>query len=472
MNQRNNISVWGGILFLGMLFINGLCAQAPLEGWNAEKQIQSHLDALLKTWPVASTSGNKKETDRLAGWEASNTISLGEIYNDLGAEGEDFSDFDFSLTSHERDIRAAAPDMDLTWGQPVDRFIRLYLENPKSTQAIFALAKFYFPLFEQELEKMGLPKGLKYLPAAQSGLNPLAVAKSGAAGMWQIPYLPARRYGLRISETIDERRHYRKSTTAALQHLKFLHEQYHDWHLAIAAYHSGSAPVNQALKQTPGSADFWSVYPHLPAESRDYVPAFLAMIYVMNGAETKDWAPRNIALSGETEQIKLDRGVEMTPAAQVLGLPLAQLQALNPVYRSEVVPAGETGYPFEVPKGYGLKFEQNKDSIYYLIDSVLHQPVPEPKPVTKVKPQPKPISDVPPPPNSVIVEYTIQSGDALYTIARWFEVSVEAIQSWNGVDGTRIRAEDKLKIYVPKERKTYFEKMNTLTYEEKQELVR
>lgn len=472
MKKLNFISRSLGACASLILIISNLNAQLSDTGWTCEQQLTCHLDGLLKTWPVKGSTNSNSQPDQLGEWDIPQDIPLSAIYNDLAKlEVASDSSIERVYGTQEQTLAAATQGMQLKWNRRADHFVHLYLNDKKeSTAALKGLSKHYFPLFERELQHAGLPTGLKYFPAAASGMNPLAVAQSGASGMWQLHYLPAKRYGLRVSEPVDERRHVRKSTTAALEHLKALHSKFHDWHLAIAAYHSGPANVNKALKKASNPKDFWSVYPHLPEETRDYVPAYLAVIVVLNGEAGAAIEAAPIALSGQTDLIPLERDITMEPVADLLDIPIAQIRALNPTYRSDIIPGGEAEYPFQLPRGYGLKFEANKDSLFFLLDSVINKP-PPPKPKPKPKPAPKPIKEVPQPAGSVAVEYVIQSGDALYTISKWFGVSVEAIQSWNGLKNAGIRAEDKLKIYVPSGRKAYFEKMNTLNFEEKQQLI-
>ena len=188
------------------------------------------------------------------------------------------------------------------------------------------------------MEAEKIPLELKYLPIIESALNPKAVSRAGATGIWQFMLASGRMYDLEVTTLVDERMDPVKSSKAAARFLKELYNIYSDWHLAIAAYNCGPGNVNKAIRRAGGQQDFWKIYSYLPAETRSYVPIFIAANYMMNYAEEHNLCPAQIRIPALTDTIMVNQRVHLEQIAGVLNIPLDEVKLLNPQYRRDVVP--------------------------------------------------------------------------------------------------------------------------------------
>ena len=204
---------------------------------------------------------------------------------------------------------------------------------------MLGLSEYYFPMFEEALDRYDLPLELKYLPIIESALNPKALSRAGACGLWQFMYGTGKQMKLEISSFVDDRRDPVKATDAAARYLKSLYGIYGDWHLAIAAYNCGPGNVNRAIRRAGGKTNYWQIYYRLPRETRGYVPAFIAASYVMNYYEAHNLTPQLPEFPTQTDTIFVNDYLHFDQIAATLGIEKEQLQALNPKYRRDVVPA-------------------------------------------------------------------------------------------------------------------------------------
>ena len=268
--------------------------------------------------------------------------------------------------------------MELSYNDIVQRFIDRYSGRLRySVSYMLGAANFYMPLFEQALETYQLPLELKYLPIIESALNPKAVSRVGATGLWQFMLGTGRQYGLEVNSLVDERRAPVKSSYAAARYLRDLYRIFGDWNLVIAAYNCGPENINKAIRRhraakgrkaedaiTAEDKDYWAIYPYLPRETRGYVPAFIAANYAMTYYCDHNICPMNTLLPAQTDTVVVNKNVHLEQIAGVLGSDIDMLRSLNPEYRRDVVPGLTKPSAIRMPLADAGKFIDLEDSIY------------------------------------------------------------------------------------------------------------
>ena len=244
------------------------------------------------------------------------------------------------------------------------KFIDNYSNRMKGSVAIMlGASNFYNPIFEEALERYGLPLELRYLPVIESALRPTATSRAGAAGLWQFMIGTGKRYGLEVNTLVDERRDPIKSSEAAAHYLSDLYDMFGDWSLAIAAYNCGEGNVQKALTRTGNQegSDFWSIYNRLPRETRGYVPAFIAATYIMNYYCDHGIVPHEASLPLESDTVVVQREVTFAQIVSKCNVTVYELRAINPQYRKDIVPAS---YTLRLPASAIEDFILYEDSIY------------------------------------------------------------------------------------------------------------
>ena len=239
-------------------------------------------------------------------------------------------------------LKALPNVIEMPYNQVVRSYIERYTRDGRAqVPALLGLGLYYNPIFEQSLEEQGLPLELKYLPMIESSLDPNAVSKHGAAGLWQFMLSTAKGLGMEVNSVIDERRDPYLSSEMAATYLKGLYDSYGDWSLAIAAYNCGPGTLNKAIRRAGGEPkdhDFWSVYNYLPEETRGYVPAFIAVNYVMNYYPEHNISPVLPTAPLVMDTIHVTDRIHFEQISQVLDIPVEELRILNPQYRADVIP--------------------------------------------------------------------------------------------------------------------------------------
>ena len=322
--------------------------------------------------------------------------------------------------------------MEMAYNEVVRKYIDTYVEGKMREKVSYMLgaANFYIPIFEEALEAYGLPLELKYLPMIESALNPSAVSRAGAAGLWQFMTSTAKIYGLTVNSLVDERRDPIKSTWAAARYLKDLYDIYKDWNLVIAAYNCGPGNVNKAIKRTEGKADYWEIYYNLPKETRGYVPAFIAANYVMTYYCDHNICPMQTDLSMTTDTIHVNRQLHFKQIAEVCDIPMDEIRDLNPQYRRDIIPGNSQECILRLPNEHLYTLISNMDSVYnHKKDQLFtHRATVNLKETTSAKQA------------SAVVYHKIRSGDTLSTIARRYGTTVSRIKRLNGLKNNNIRA--------------------------------
>jgi len=328
--------------------------------------------------------------------------------------------------------------MEMPYNQHVRSFIDLYtVRRRKQLSYLLGLGDYYFKIFEQALEKAKLPLELKYLPVIESALRPSVYSRAGAAGLWQFMVGTGKIYGLEINSLVDERMDPYKSTNAAVQYLKDMYAIYEDWHLVIAAYNCGPGNVNKAIRRAGGKRDYWSIYPYLPAETRGYVPIFIAANYSMHYAHAHNICKTAIEFPKVADTIVVRQRMHLEQIATVLQVPIEQLRIMNPQYRRDIIPGDQRPYAVTLPMHLTGKFIDKLDEVIgYKADSLINNRR------TDVEIKSKAALS-----SSNIIYHKVKKGQTLGGIAARYGVSVSKIRSWNNIKGSVIRPGQSLKIH-------------------------
>jgi membrane-bound lytic murein transglycosylase D len=356
--------------------------------------------------------------------------------------------------------------VDLSYNQVVKNFITLYTEKRRDlTEMILGLSAYYFPIFEETFDRYNLPLELKYLPVIESALNPQSLSRAGANGLWQFMYGTGKHMGLEISSFVDERRDPFKSTDAAARYFLQLYEIYKDWHLVIAAYNCGPGNLNRAIQRSGNKRNYWEIYYRLPRETRGYVPAFIAAAYVLNYYREHNLRPGMPEIPLQTDTVFVHDYIHFDQLVAILGIEKEQLRSLNPMYRRDVIPAkAGTPYPLVLSNGKIRDFIAQDSLVFayqrekYFPDNILTSPVSSA--ATYFTP-----ADVE---GKAKMIYTVKPGDNVGFISSWYNVRASDLRYWNNIHRNLIRVGQKLAIYVPEDQKEKYERVNTMSFAQKQ----
>lgn len=322
----------------------------------------------------------------------------------------------------------------LPYNDIVKNYIILYSEKmPVKMAHILGLCQYYMPIFEDIFNRYDIPQELKAMAVIESALNPTAVSRAGAKGMWQFMYSTAKMYGLHIDSFVDERLDPVKSAEAAAQYLQDSYEIFGDWNLAIASYNCGAGNVNKAIRRSGGKRAFWDIWPYLPRETRGYVPAFVGALYTMTYYKEHGIRPESIKIPAHIDTLKINRQLHLRQVSDLTSAPIDELKNLNPQYTHEIIPGESREYILRIPYTYTDRFIEYEDSVYRHKAEEYFNPVT----IKKIKDGG----------DGERIVYRVKNGDYLGRIATKHRCTVAQIKRWNNLKSNNIRVGQRLVIY-------------------------
>ena len=337
--------------------------------------------------------------------------------------------------------------MEMSYNDVVRSCIDRYMVRlRRQVSYMLGAANFYMPIFEQALDTYQLPLELKYLPIIESALNPTAVSRVGATGLWQFMLATGKAYGLEVTSLSDDRRDPVKSSFAAARYLRDLYELFGDWNLVIAAYNCGPENINRAIRRSGGQRDYWKIYPYLPKETRGYVPAFIAANYAMTYYCEHGICPMTSKLPAKTDTVMVDRNITFQQVAQACNLDVEMIRSLNPIYRRDIVPGLTKPAPLRLPVGEVARFIDMQDSIYAMAGNqvikraeveVVERPVAQQTTRQRTTTTRR---------NNSASYVTVKRGDTLGALARRNHTTVARIKQLNGMRSDVIQAGKRLRV--------------------------
>ncbi len=343
-------------------------------------------------------------------------------------------EYNDSIYAARMEMLNAYSTIEFVYNPYVKTYINLYANRRRDlTERIMGLAQLYFPLFEEKLDQYNLPLELKYVAVIESALHPVARSRVGATGLWQFMYGTGKMYGLQVNTLVDDRSDIFKSTIAACEHFVDLYNIYNDWNLVLSAYNAGPGNVNRAIRRAGGVKDFWSIRHYLPRETQNYVPAFMAVTYVLEHAADHNLYPNPPIYSYlDVDTIRVQQQISLRTVSKFLEIPMDHLRFLNPTFKQDIIPFNEQKpYYLRLPRDYSGLFLANEDTIYnYRTPEQLRQEL--------LAAQMK---------ETTI--HVVRSGEVLGSIARRYGTSVREIQKLNNLRGTLIRSGQRLVVRAP-----------------------
>ena len=365
------------MLFLVMLCFVWTCtiqAQVNLGNANAEHDEEEETEEIEEISEDEITVTDSEGNEELIEFPEAMTYDLDSLLNlymsktYLGKPGDcemKNENPTFDREVYIERLRRIPSIMELAYNDIVQRFIDRYSGRLRySVSYMLGAANFYMPIFEEALDTYQLPLELKYLPIIESALNPKAVSHAGATGLWQFMLSSGKQYGLEINSLVDERRDPVKSSYAAARMLRDLYRIFGDWNLVIAAYNCGPENIKKAIHRANGEKDYWKIYPYLPAETRGYVPAFIAANYIMTYYCEHNICPMTTYLPAQSDTVVVNKELHLEQIAGVIGTDIDLLRSLNPEFRRDIVPGNSKPYAIRMPISDTGKFIDNQDSIF------------------------------------------------------------------------------------------------------------
>ena len=376
------------------------------------------------------------------------SITLEAQDQDLASNYPLHSDQEITDRLEQINNRVVAPRFDGV----VRSYVNTYTVKKRDrTEAMLGRTAIYFPLFEKLLAENNMPLDLKFLSVVESALNPMAVSRSGAVGLWQFMPATGKEYGLKINRYLDERKDPEKSTLAAIKYLKRQYNKYGNWELALAAYNGGPGRVNRAIKRGR-SKNFWRIKKYLPRETRNYIPAYIAATYIAHFYHMHDLMPIYPDVDLQvTESVKVYQTMNFREIAELTGTPEYIIEILNPSYKRHFLPSNSEGNNLVLPKDVMAVFKaqfKRPDSRHG--NNLAGGNITAPRPATKLNV----------PANAVKTNYTVEMGDHLSGLASAFQCTETDIMIWNRLASRELRKGQELVIYLSKDKKLPVERLD------------
>jgi membrane-bound lytic murein transglycosylase D len=412
----------------------------------SSERIARDLDSLVNTWYVKIAIKNKPQ----------------EYKGDtIGLQCPD--------TVYESRLRKINSIIQLPFNNIIRNHIEVYtIRQREKFCAVLGLKDYYFPMIEDVFDSYGLPAEFKYMAVIESALNPNVVnRRSGATGMWQFMYSTGRMYGLTINSLVDERKDPVKATHAAARYIKDLYEIYKDWVLVIAAYDCGPGNVNKAIKRSGNKKDYWDIYSRLPRETRGYIPQYIAAAYAVTYAAEHNLQPLPLNIPVATDTIVVNKDIHLAQISAVMSIPLGELEALNPQYKTGLVPGSSKPQTLTLPMNHLGDFIDLSDTIrQYKSDVYLRKATRIADPTRSTYNYiPMDIK------GKTKLIYTVKDADNIGFISEWYKVGLSDLRNWNNLYRNNIRVGQKLVVYVEPSKAEQFSKINTMELADKQALV-
>ena len=378
-----------------------------------------------------------------------------DLYNTISDDIKNINideEIEHELSTELLKDRLAAMDakspFNIEYNQGLENIIKSFLKNRKSSfERLIGVSEYYFPLFEEALAKKNVPLEIKYLAVVESALNPRAVSKMGATGLWQFMYHTGKQYGLKIDSYVDERSDPLKSSEAAAQYMTNMYKIFGDWDLVLASYNSGPGNVSKAIRRSGGQKNYWNIRKNLPKETQGYVPAFLATMYLYEYHKEHGIVPKRATVQHfTTDTIRIKKQMSFKQIGDLLDVPLSQLQLLNPSYKLNVIPFYKDQYHFlRLPQDKVAVFASNEDQIYayaqYESDK-RERPFHSQKTIAAKDTTSSVLKTA----GAKTSYYKVKRGDNLGVIAAKYDVEVADIKKWNKLKGNSIAYGKSLKI--------------------------
>ena len=439
-----------------LLFSSPLAAQTVLDDPDYDDDEEEEVDSLFVPIEDEISVRDKQGNEELIEFPEAMTFDLDSLmglymsktYLSTGDCNMKDENPTFTPEEYIERLRRMPTIMEMGYNEIVQRFIDRYMGRLRhSVSFMLGAANFYVPIFEEALEAYQVPLELKYLPVIESALNPKAVSRVGATGLWQFMLGTGKQYGLEVNSLVDERRDPVRASYAAARYLRDLYRIFGDWNLVIAAYNCGPANINKAIHRANGEKDFWKIYPYLPRETRGYVPAFIAANYVMNYYCEHNICPMRCQLPPNTDTVMVSRNIDLRQIAAVLNIDIEQLRSLNPMYRRDLVPGLTAPSPIRMIPADIARFIDMQDSIcaYRAKDYITKRSEVEvddkPTFVSKHSKTTRRKGKA-----AGARKVTVRRGDTLGAIAKRNGVSVRQLRRLNGIKGNNIRAGQKIRV--------------------------
>lgn len=352
----------------------------------------------------------------------------------------------YSDDIYKKRIQKIQTPIPLTFNSQIKDYIDMYAVKKRAlTERVMGLSGLYFPLYEQILDQQGLPLEFKYLSIVESALNPMAVSRVGATGLWQFMLNTGKMYNLKVNSFIDERRDPAKATYAACEYFKNMYSIYHDWLLVIAAYNCGAGNVNKAIARSGGKKTFWEISAYLPKETRGYVPAFIAVTYLMNyPSEHNLTAVPPVISYFEADTVMVDQKISLREIADATGIPVDLVYYLNPIYKKGIIPDGDESYVLRLPS--------NKINSYLVnLENIFKPSEPDVEAMTTDNGLPlDPTTYVS---KGVKKYHTVRRGEHLASIANRYNCSSQDLKRWNNLKSLKVHSGQKLLVFVAAKQK-------------------
>ena len=449
------------LIFISLLVSSVGFAQESLEQNTLTLPKLSYLDSLKNTFVNHSTSNCIDER-----WmaELTNTELSENMFSDISSLNID-SEVSYDLSSEVLKKRLAKMDakspFNIEYNPALENTIKSFLKNrTKAFERLMAVSEYYFPMFEEHLAKYNIPLELKYLAIVESALNPKAKSRVGASGLWQFMYPTGKQYNLEVNSYVDERHDPLKATEAACQYLSHLYEIFGDWSLVLASYNAGPGNVSKAIRRSGGSQNYWNIRKFLPRETANYVPAFLATMYIYEFKKEHGILPKKATLTYfETDTIMVKKQMSFKHISELLDIPVEQIEFLNPIYKLKVIPFEEDkAHYLRLPKNKMGLFVSNEEKVYAYLNYL--ETFKEKTKSEYIASTSKDSIGTGADSTSTAVSkpkferktqfHTIKSGESLGKIADKYNVSITELKKWNSIKGNTIQAGKKLKIYSDK----------------------